>query len=252
MIYKKAAKDWEQQYFDIPATEVEHAAIADHILALMAGRGFAYSKALGRGAAAKGELPSSNIKNLTAVLSSYDELWASELAGFELCATGGIFETQIDWVRWLFELARRREDIRLTVRVHPREFIRGSDGGQSVHAGLLQTLFQEKPGNVIVNLPEDGISMYELLFESDAVLVAWSSAGFEAGLLGIPVVTYFPEVLQYPHSLTYLAMSVADYEIKIDEALRSGWSLERSRRFFRWAALIFNSNSRRNLRCWWC
>lgn len=237
MIYKKAMDDWNSYFCNIPASKDEHIAVADHILSLMSGGGYAYSTALQRRAPALGE-SSSGVKNISAILSSYDELWASELAGFDLPATSKVFRTQVDWVRWLFEFARRREDIRLTVRVHPREFVFSAEGRQSEHATLLQSLFKEKPDNVTINLPEDRISMYEILFESDVVLVAWSSAGVEAGLLGIPVVTYFPEAVQFPHSLTYLASNADQYEGKIDEALRSGWSLERSRLFFRWAALL--------------
>jgi hypothetical protein len=60
----------------------------------------------------------------------------------------------------------------------------------------------------------------------------------EAALLGIPAVTFFDGVVVFPIDLTELGLTSSSYGAALDRALSSGWSLEISRRAFRWAALL--------------
>ena len=129
-----------------------------------------------------------------------------------------------------------RPDCHLIVRVHPRELGRGQSG-YSEHARQLMAVFKTRPDNVSINLPSDNIPLYEILTEADAVLIAWSSVGMEAGMFGIPVVSYFPEALLFPPALALTPESRAGYAAALDEALASGWSMDRARSFFRWAVL---------------
>ncbi len=149
-----------------------------------------------------------------------------------------VFSSQIEWVKWLFDFARARPDIHLVVRVHPREFAVNGIGERSEHSYLLEAAFSEKPENASINLPSDGIAIYDLLMEVDVALIAWSSAGMDAGMLGVPVVTYAGDVLLFPRQLTYDAKSREDYARFVDQAIDAGWSFERSRAFFRWAVLM--------------
>lgn len=239
MIYKRAVSMWPS-YREVPARTEDVAAVGDHIIALMRGGGFGYSNAIRVNPKSVDErlgiLPGRKV--VSAILSSYDELWASELAGFELRAESAVFPTQVDLVRWLFRFASARDDVHVVVRVHPREFKAGAGGDVSAHAGLLQQVFNERPANASVNLPSDGVSNYELLLRSDVVTVAWSSAGQEAALFGIPVVTYFDEVLAFPADLGELAGSPAAYAECIDRALGEEWSFHRAQKAFRWASML--------------
>jgi hypothetical protein len=54
----------------------------------------------------------------------------------------------------------------------------------------------------------------------------------------VPVVTYAGDVLLFPRQLAYDANSREDYEVLVNQAIDAGWSLERSRAFFRWAVLM--------------
>jgi hypothetical protein len=220
--------------------EEDVASAADHLLALMAGGGFRYSVSMQRELVSvvdKLGIPRGK-KVVAALLSSYDELLAADLAGFGWTTHNDVFSTQIEWLKWLFEFVRGRSDIHLVVRVHPREFAVGGMGGRSEHSYLLEALFAEKPDQVSINVPADGIALYDLLMEVDVALIAWSSAGMEAGMLGIPVVTYAGDVVLFPKSLAYNVTTRPQYAAAIDEALKAGWSLARARRFFRWAVLI--------------
>jgi hypothetical protein len=206
----------------------------------MRGGGFAYSTAIKkRGNSALEQLgcPSGK-KVLLAALSSYDELFASDVSGFGWPIQSSVFDDQIDWVRWLFDFARSRPDVHIVIRVHPREFPIGNMGSRSEHALMLEQAFASHPENVSINLPTDGIALYELLVGTDVVLIAWSSAGLEAGMLGIPVVTWFGEAMLFPASLTFEAKSRGEYGAMVEAALASPWLLERARLFYRWAVMM--------------
>jgi hypothetical protein len=206
----------------------------------MGGGGFGYSNSMKRqhiGVLENLGCPSDK-RIVAALLSSYDELLAADLAGFGWSTHNEVFSTQIEWVKWLFEFARSRPDIHLVVRVHPREFAVNGKGDRSEHSHLLEAAFADKPHNASINLPSDGIALYDLLMEVDAALIAWTSAGMDAGMLGVPVVTYAGDVLLFPRQLTYDAKTREDYAVLVDHAIGAGWSLERSRAFFRWAVLM--------------
>ena len=70
-------------------------------------------------------------------------------------------------------------------------------------------------------------------------LNAWSSAGKEMTLLGLPVVTYCPTALQYPAELNYVGTTHAEYFDAIGRALGDGWSFERVRLAYRWCVLEY-------------
>ena len=237
-MFRKMLGDW-QRFEEVPCADEDIASSADHLLALMSGGGFGYSNSIRRGNVGVlerlGYLPGRKV--VAALLSSYDELLAAELAGFGWTTKNEVFSSQIEWVKWLFDFARSRPDVHLIVRVHPREFAINGKGGRSEHSYRLDSIFSERPDNVSINLPSDGIAVYDLLMEVDAALVAWTSTGMEAGMLGIPVVTYAGDVLLFPRKLTYDAKTRQEYAKFVGEAIDAGWSLERSRAFFRWAVL---------------
>ena len=238
-LFRKLLKDWSR-FEDVICTEQDLASATDHLLALMGGGGFGYSNSMKRkniGVLENLGCPSDK-RIVAALLSSYDELLAADLAGFGWSTHNQVFSTQIEWVKWLFEFARARPDIHLVVRVHPREFAVNGKSDRSEHSLLLEAAFADKPHNASINLPSDGIALYDLLMEVDAALIAWTSAGMDAGMLGVPVVTYAGDVLLFPRQLTYDAKTREDYAVLVDQAIGAGWSLERSRAFFRWAVLM--------------
>lgn len=242
-LFRKMLDDW-RGFQDVTCTEEDFACATDHLLALMGGGGFGYSNSIKRekaGALEKLGCPPGK-KVVAALLSSYDELLAADLAGFGWTTDNDVFPSQVEWVKWLFAFARLRPDIHLIVRVHPREFAINGKGGRSEHSYLLEAAFLDKPDNASINLPSDGIAIYDLLMEIDVALIAWSSAGMDAGMLGVPVVTYAGDVLLFPRELAYDAGSREEYARFIDLAIDGGWSFERSRAFFRWAVLMLVRN----------
>jgi hypothetical protein len=187
-----------------------------------------------------GVLP--NRKVLLATMSSADEIFGAKMAGVlrnsEIVPP---FNDGFEWVSFLVEQLRNRNDLHLIIRVHPREFPNKRESKISQNAAKLRELLSELPDNVSVNWPEQQISLYGLAHIVDVVLNSSSSAGIEMSALGLPVVLNRVE-----HMLAYdpLMHPVIDhreqYMIAVDNALRRGWSVDNMRNAYRWWAFVFS------------
>jgi hypothetical protein len=181
-------------------------------------------------------------KVVVAALSSRDEVFAAELVGQyrHKVSEFSLFESQLDWIGHLLELAKRRPEIKFVIRVHPRLFPNKRESRASDHGKVLWDTLQRTPENVIVDWPAAGHSLYDLLQVCDVVLSGGSSVGGEASLLGMPVVLYeVGDILQYPPELNYIVKDIDEYESTIDRALKDGWCSERAQLAFRWYAYEF-------------
>jgi hypothetical protein len=178
-------------------------------------------------------------KLIVATMSSNDEELAGVMVGAQAPREGVLFLTQIDWILATAEFVRNRPDLFLVVRVHPREFPNRRDEKKSQHAYLLESALADLPSNAAVNWPEQKISLYDLVDQTDVFLNAWSSAGKDIPILGVPVVTYSSRIQWYPADLNYVGETLDAYFAAIDQALADGWSFEIARRAYRWAAFEF-------------
>lgn len=230
---------------DRPCRGGELSAVTNHFIELFRGQSvFAYS------AAASRKVPDlrrhfgieEGQRVLLATMSSYDELYAGQIVRAVPADIDPVFPSQIDWIQAMVEYARERPGLFLIIRVHPREFPNKREGEKSEHATALEAVFADLPDNVRVNWPADRLSLYDLAEEVDVVLNAWSSAGKEMALLGLPVVVYAPELLLYPAELNYVGTTVEEYFQRIEEALEAGWSDINIRRAYRWHALEFKTS----------
>ncbi len=227
-------------YRDTPCTADELSAVTAHFEHLFSGTSvFAYSSAKAAGQVAIRERfgVRADQKLLVASMSSYDEYIAAAAIG-EMPEPGtSLFPRQTDWIRALVRWIEGHPDLFLVVRVHPREFPNKREGTKSEHALELEQVLAQLPPNVCVNWPADQLSIYDLAEEADVFLNAWSSAGKEMTLLGLPVVAYCPEMLLYPGDLHYVGTTREAYFAAIDRALADGWSFERMRAAYRWCVL---------------
>jgi len=217
--------------------------ITDHFLVLLGGSSaFTFSSGAGK---SPRDLPrffgvAAAQRVLVATMSSYDERFAAEVVGALPLDYSQLFPRQADWIRALVKWVSTRPDLFLIVRVHPREFPGTMrSGGKSEHARLLEQLFATLPSNVRVNWPTDEVSIYDLADIADVFLNAWSTAGKEMSLLGLPVVIYSPELVFYPPDLNYVGITEKDYFAQIERALIDGWSLEHVRMTYRWLAVEY-------------
>ena len=232
--------DFWPVYRKIPCSSKAAAYITDHYVELLQGRHvFVYSLPKRQDQSSLrgffGVKDSQRV--LVATMSSYDELFAAQATGLFPDNFSLMFPMQIDWLKALVEFMKRRSDLFLIVRVHPREFPNKRDSVKSEHALELEKVLSGLPSNVKVNWPSDQVSLYDLAGIMDVCLNSWSTAGKEMATLGIPVVIYSADLVFYPADLNYLGKTVDDYYVQIDRALADGWSAERIRRMYRWLAL---------------
>lgn len=230
------------QYRDLPCSPDELAEVTEHFLKLFSGGSvFAYSAPKSTaGVDVRGRFGvAAHQKLLVATMSSYDEYVAAEAVGGVPPQDTLLFPTQIEWVRALVAWMRNQPGRFLLLRVHPREFPNKRDARKSEHAQALERELAELPSNVRINWPSDKLSLYDIAEQADVVLNAWSTAGKEMTLLGLPVVIYSPSVVQYPAELNYVGTTHDAYFAAIEQALADGWSFERIRKAYRWCVLEY-------------
>lgn len=120
-----------------------------------------------------------------ALTSSPDEVDAGNLS--LLRPDHRLLDDDLDLVRIVTRLASEMVDVQFILRLHPRLFPntrdrRTSSRAESVLEGLRET------DNLKINRPDDSISLWDLVGVADAAISTRSSAGWEIGSVGIPVV----------------------------------------------------------------
>jgi len=180
-------------------------------------------------------------KILLMTLSSYDEAYAALLIdGFPSDKVfSDVFYNQAEWIKAMLDWVADRSDLFLVIRVHPRDFPNKRENFRSEQSFILEKLLKHIPINVYVNWPDDGLSLYNLLEDTNLMLTGWSVTGIEALVLGIPIVTYDSNLPSYPSDIQYTGRSQAEYFANIDRALADGWSFENVINGFRWMAYNF-------------
>lgn len=160
-------------------------------------------------------------KTILLSLSSTDEIVAARTInrGVAVFYPGTVFEDQFQWVSETIEWVKKRPDLRLIVRLHPRDLPNKRDSVLSEqHAkwmGLLATL----PTNVVLNHPDQKVSFQEVCFVSDVVVTGWSSTAIEAMLLGKPVVTYDESLPGFPKDIHLTGRSKEEYFKNLEASL---------------------------------
>ena len=168
-------------------------------------------------------------KTVVAFTSSYDERIAANISSelFKLNLSGNhLFETQIEWIAFLKDYAKKHKDIQIVVRVHPREGTRQS-GKPSEHLLLLQDNFAGKnTENFVIIWADDPISSYDLIEVTDLCLISWSSMGAECARIGIPVLTYTSGLYYVDSKAFHVAKSIEEYRDSITNILDESYSFD--------------------------
>lgn len=236
-----------QKYRDLPIGVQEISLVNSHFDGLLeASSAFAYSSAFEASNPDELRVRLGIPKGAPVVLipmSSEDELNAAQLADLlpDLSSRPNLFSDQFDWIRQVFEFAGKRHDVCFVLRLHPRMFPNKRESITAPIVGRVLKLIDEAPSNVIINKPTDNISLYDLMQILDVVLGFRSSVGGEMAAFGLPVVAPASrDFFTYPNELQYTAHTVEEFENAIDDAIRSGWSIENMRKAYRWYAFLFS------------
>lgn len=173
---------------------------------------------------------------ILAVMRSNDERTAAALSGVDIFKAKPIFNSQLDWLKWLADFANRHPNYSIIFRVHPREFPNKREGVTSQNAENIVTFLAsfDLPENVFINLPSDNLSLHDLLKISDLVLNNSSSAGLEAALFGISVLGIGDDLYSFDHELQLEPTCIDSYESSILSSALEKWSIERVIKAYRW------------------
>ncbi len=179
---------------------------------------------------------------LLATMSSEDELLAVRLIDAipQTAEDSSLFADQFEWVRFLFEYARDNPDVHLVLRLHPRMFPNKREQVLSPVVSKIMALREDAPANVTFNMPADGIGLWDLMQIVDVLLNFRSSVGAELSSFGIPVVVPSnSDFFTYPGEINRIGRTPDEYRSHLKAALNEGWSIENSRRAFRWYSFLF-------------
>jgi hypothetical protein len=176
--------------------------------------------------------------------SSVDEIFAIKMIGVDPVDNIApiIFESQSNWIETVVEFLSARPDVFLIIRVHPREFANKREGLNSNHGKELKKLFERlKSNNFYLNIPEDGLALYDFLGITDLLLAGNSSAVPEFTALGVPVLCHESRNLTaFPREIAYWGQSKDEYFKKLDILLLNRVDMKKSILAFRWFSFKIN------------
>jgi hypothetical protein len=178
-------------------------------------------------------------------LSSYDELIGAKILGFkQKNIQKHIFSNQIEWVKKTIKFFAKNPSLFLIVRPHPREFpnprTRSTEPTKHIKK-MLCAISKKLPKNVFINLPQDNISIYDLLKRTRCLINGWSSAGEEAALIGKNIITVFPAYANYPENISNSPKNKKDYFAKILQQIsKNKKNLKNIRSFEKWKTFSIN------------
>lgn len=186
-------------------------------------------------------------------LSSEDELTShiyshGALSGVNLKLMDP-FKNQTEFTVHLITEAERHPEVGFVIRLHPRMAANKRDAFESEEHKRYKKILSKLriPDNVLIFYGESKISSYYLISRSDLVIVAWSTIGLEALLLGTSVISAFPNYMMYPLAslsnqpstlpeLKTALFSKSDYGVPNDPVLIAWMSQAFETQFFPTAA----------------
>ena len=158
-------------------------------------------------------------------LSSGDESYAADYSGEfgnYLSRARGAFKSQLEWLAALLTFAKQNPDVAFIFRFHPREFPNWRKMRMSKNIEHLNRLFENVPKNVVLNVPDDQTSIYDLFTMIDLHLCAQTTVGLESCWFGIPTMAYITGLGNYPiDEIALFESTETAYFQKLDQLLSS-------------------------------
>jgi hypothetical protein len=151
--------------------------------------------------------------------SSQDELFAFNFVGLVESndfSSQELFPDTTSWIKYTIELFRDLPDRTLVIRLHPREFANRREGINSESGRKLVDYLNsvDLPANVVINTPNQEVSLYQLAPVTSLLINGTSSVGAEFASLGIPSICVFPTDLRsYPSLLSIVPNCLQEYQL---------------------------------------
>ena len=177
-------------------------------------------------------------KTALLAMSSFDEAFAAYSIGAypDWKVNSKIFPSQLEWLEYTIDIFRSYPNHCLIVRIHPREMMNrrvsnlskisqletGEKPIKSKHNSEILNYINntELPGNIIINYPDQKISIYDLFDEIDFFISNTSTTVVEALYNNKKVIVYDNELTNYPDELVMLGKNKEDYKHNILAALK--------------------------------
>ena len=214
----------------IPLTEYEELRLDQHLYELTQGKDPWVYSSVGTG------LTTAQVRDrlgmraestvVTVLLSSPDESRASVAVQAEYLDNLGLdLSKPAEFLESMIEAAKELPDFDFVFRVHPRMFPNKREQVVSRDLSALLGILETRSPNVYLNIPEQNLSIYEIIEITDVVVNHTSSAGLEFLGHGIPAVHYDPDRLGiYPHSFGWNVNRGEPIAPMIQEAVQAGKS----------------------------
>ena len=171
-------------------------------------------------------------------LSSADEVFAARIINVlpSDFGTNLLFESQIDWIRYILDISPLLPQYHFVVRVHPREFPNKRESVLSSSAfELLDLAKNSSRANVTFNFPDDGISLYDFIRITDRLLTGNSSAAIEFAAHGIPVIAHNENNnTNLPSEILHTARNLREYFELLSKDSLTEYQLSHMRFAHRW------------------
>ncbi len=135
---------------------------------------------------------------------------------------GRAFKSQIEWLIFLVEYFREKQNWQLIIRIHPGETLHKTN--TRLGADLVKVYNNKLPENVKIIFPEDKINTYSIVKYAQIGFVFTSSIGMEMVMLGLPVITV--GIVHYAElGFTYDPINKKDCEKTIDGLINNSLSV---------------------------
>jgi len=173
------------------------------------------------------------------LVGSPDETRSSEIVGAEYQRTEGELSDVFEFIEQSLLAARSMPDVDFVIRLHPRLSANKREKFNSPDLIAIHKLMDNCPPNAHLNQTGDGIGLHDTARIASVGLNHASTAGLEFLCLGIPVVHYDPpRINAYPPNFGYQVSRKNQTELlnSITDAIAGGWSIENSRKAYRWLA----------------
>ena len=151
-------------------------------------------------------------KTCIVLLSSEDEYYATNLVGYYSASSTNLFENQIEWLKYIKKISQEMQNVLFVIRMHPREYPNSRSNSMSSNVDIINSIFLNGVGNVVINTPRDYISVYDLIQAADLVLNMSSSLGAEVAYLKKIVLGFATErLVAYPSAIHKTSSSLSEY-----------------------------------------
>ena len=143
---------------------------------------------------------------VTIFVSSEDE-FESHICSHGFEKDNSIFFDQIEWLEYI--ISNSDDKIGYVIRMHPRMMPNKKDKivAQEYYKLMSRLEKVNLKKNFLIISSENLISSYYVMIQSSACIVSWSTIGFEAAVIGMPVAVCFP--LHYPYPIENITYPIA-------------------------------------------